>query len=203
MSERATLVTVMRHGEVDGPANVLRGSSDPPLSGTGWNQMRAACAALDTPVTGIAASPLARCSAFAQAFATQHTLPLNLHPDLREIAFGEWENLTPDAAQAATPELFTKFQTAPEGISPPNGEPFDAFKQRVLAVFDLCLSQSRGGHLLMLTHAGVMRVLLASLMNMSWAGAYRVAIPAAGGFRLSCIEGHAPFLLNLNPSCAA
>lgn len=203
MSEMTTLVTVMRHGAVDGPANVLRGSSDTPLSDTGWKQMRAACAALNAPVTAIASSPLARCSAFAQELAARHALPLSLHHDLREIDFGDWENLTPDAAQTATPELFAKFQTSPEGASPPEGEPFDAFKQRVLAAFEACLAQSRGGHLLMVTHAGVMRVLLASLMNMPWADTYRVAIPAAGGFRLSCLEGHAPYLLNLNTSCAS
>lgn len=203
MSEAATRVTVLRHGAVDGPANVLRGSSDTPLSDAGWNQMRAACTAFDSPVTAIASSPLARCSAFAQALAAQHALPLNLHHDLREIDFGTWENLAPDAAQAATPALFAQFQTAPEGVSPPDGEPFDAFKQRVLAAFDACLAQSRGGHLLMVTHAGVMRVLLSSIMNLPWADTYRIAIPPAGGFCLSCLEGHAPYLLNLNPSCAA
>lgn len=203
MNETTTLVTVLRHGAVDGPGNVLRGRSDPPLSAAGWRQLRAACAAFDTPVTSIASSPLARCSAFARELAAHHALPLTLRDDLREIDFGDWENLAPDAAQAATPALFAKFQTNPEGTSPPNGEPFDAFKQRVLADFDACLAQSRGGHLLMVTHAGVMRVLLASLMNMSWAGTYRVAIPPAGGFRLSCLEAHAPYLLNLNPSCTA
>ncbi|OFZ68328.1 MAG: hypothetical protein A2Z01_00900 [Betaproteobacteria bacterium RBG_16_58_11] len=202
MSESATLVTVMRHGAVEGPVNVLRGSSDTPLSDVGWQQMRAAFAALDTPVTAIASSPLARCSAFAQALAAQQALPLNLHHDLREIDFGDWENLTPDAAQAASPELFAKFQTSPEGTSPPDGEPFDAFKQRVLAAFVACLAQSRGGHLLMLTHAGVMRVLLTDKMNLPWATTYRIAIPPAGGFRLSCLAGHPPYLLNLNPACA-
>lgn len=202
MSEAITLVTVLRHGAVEGPGNVLRGSSDTPLSDMGWNQMHAACTSLDIPVTAIASSPLTRCSAFAQALATQHALPLNLHHDLREIDFGAWENLTPDAAQAVTPELFAKFQTTPEGTSPPGGEPFDAFKQRALAAFDLCLTQSRGGHLLMVTHAGVMRVLLASLMKIPWADTYRVAIPPAGRFCLSCLAGHSPYLLNLNPSCA-
>lgn len=203
MSEKATLVTVMRHGAVDGPANVLRGSSDTPLSGAGWHQMRVACAALDTPVTSIASSTLTRCSAFAQAFATQHALPLNLHHDLREIAFGDWENLTPDAARALSPALFDQFISAPEGMTPPNGETFDAFDRRVRAAFDACLAQSRGGHLLIVTHAAVMRVLLSSIMNLTWADAYRVALPPAGGFRLSCLTGHPPYLLNLNPACAA
>ncbi|MBI5751339.1 MAG: histidine phosphatase family protein [Hydrogenophilales bacterium] len=203
MNETTTLVTVMRHGAVDGPANVLRGSSDTPLSDAGWQQMRAACAALGTPVTAIASSPLNRCRAFAQELSTQHALPLNLHDDLREIGFGDWENLTPDAARASSPVLFDQFISAPEGMTPPNGEPFDEFAPRVRAAFDQCLAQSRGGHLLIVTHAAVMRVLLSSIMSLPWAGAQRIAIPPAGNFRLSCLAGHAPYLLNLNPSCAA
>ncbi|MDP1680571.1 MAG: alpha-ribazole phosphatase family protein [Burkholderiales bacterium] len=202
MSDTTTLVTVMRHGAVDGPANVLRGSSDVPLSDTGWNQMRAACAALDTPVTAITSSPLSRCRAFAQELAMQHALPLNLHDDLREIHFGDWENLTPDAARASTPILFDQFISTPAGMSPPNGELFDAFKQRVLAAFHASLAQAGAGHLLIVTHAGVMRVLLSSIMNLPWADTYRIALPPAGNFRLSCLSGHAPYLFNLNTSCA-
>lgn len=202
MSEAATLVTVMRHGAVAGATNVLRGWQDAPLSEAGWQQLHAACAALDSPVTHIAASTLVRCSAFAQAYATQHALPLMLQADLREINFGDWENLTPDAAQAATPTLFAKFQNQPEGTTPPAGEPFDVFKLRVLSAFDACLSDARGGHLLLLTHAGVMRVLLTANMRLPWATTYRIALPPAGSFRLSCLRGHAPYLLNLNPVCA-
>ena len=200
---QATLVSVMRHGAVDGPSNVLRGRTDTPLSDTGWQQMRAACAALDIPVTAIATSPLARCSAFAHELAAQHALPLYQHEDLREVDFGAWENLTPDEAHTATSELFAQFQTNPGGISAPDGEPFDAFKQRVLAAFDACLTQAHSGHLLMLTHAGVMRVLLSDKMNLPWATTYRIAIPPAGGFRLSCLAGHAPYLLSLNSLCVA
>lgn len=203
MSETATLVTVLRHGEVDGPGQVLRGSVDTPLSDAGWRQMRAAWAALDAPVTRLASSPMLRCNAFAQALSTQHGLPLDTHEDLRELDFGDWENLTPEAARALSPTLFAQFQTRPEGMAPPNGEPFDAFKQRVTSAFDACLAQARGGHLLLITHAGVMRALLASTMNMPWADAWRIALPPAGNFRLSCLPGHAPYLLNLNPSCAA
>ena len=200
---KATLVSVMRHGAVDGPCNVLRGRTDTPLSDTGWQQMRAAYAALDIPVTAIATSPLARCSVFAHELAAQHALPLYQHEDLREVDFGAWENLTPDEAHTATPELFAQFQTDPEGTSTPDGEPFDAFRQRVLAAFDACLTQAHSGHLLMLTHAGVMRVLLADKMKLPWATTYRIAIPPAGGFRLSCLAGHAPYLLSLNSLCGA
>ena len=203
MSEEATLVTVLRHGAVDGPDNVLRGSTDTPLSAIGRRQMLAAFAALDTPVTLLASSPLLRCSAFARELAALHRLPLHVHEDLREIGFGDWENLTPDAARAVSPALFDTFMSAPEGVTPPNGEPFDAFRRRVGAAFEACLARSRGGHVLVVTHAAVMRASLSSLLDMPWPSAFHIAIPPAGSFRLSCLEGHAPYLLALNAPCAA
>lgn len=203
MNAVATLVTVLRHGEVAGPANVLRGNTDTPLSEAGWRQMHAACAALDALPGRIVTSPLARCREFAQAFSAQHALPLDIQEDLREIDFGDWENLGTEQARAASPELFERFHANPEGITPPGGEAFDAFRQRALAAFDACIEQTRGDHLLLITHAGVMRVLLSGLLNLSWADAWRIALPPAGSFRLSCLPGHNPYLLNLNATCAA
>lgn len=203
MSDLATLVTVLRHGEVAGPANVLRGRSDDALSETGWQQMRAACAAFDPRPDRIISSSLRRCCEFAQQFAAQHALPLTIHDDLREIDFGDWELLSTDQARAASPELFERFHTDPSGVTPPQGEAFDDFRQRALAAFDACVEQASGDHLLLITHAGVMRVLLSGLLNLSWADAWRIALPPTGSFRLSCMAGHKPYLLNLNTTCAA
>lgn len=203
MSAAATLVTVLRHGEVAGPANVLRGRSDDALSEAGWRQMHAACAMLDALPDRIISSSLRRCCDFAQQFAAQHALPLTIHDDLREIDFGAWELLSAEQARAASPELFERFHTDPQGVTPPGGEAFDAFRQRALAAFDECIEQAHGDHLLLITHAGVMRVLLSGLLNLSWTDAWRIALPPAGSFRLSCLAGHKPYLLNLNASCAA
>lgn len=203
MSDQSTLVTVLRHGEVAGPANVLRGRSDDALSETGWQQMHATCATLDPRPDRIISSSLRRCSDFAQQFAAQHALPLTIHDDLREIDFGDWELLSTEQARVASPELFERFHTDPQGITPPGGEAFDDFRQRTLTAFDACIEQASGDHLLLITHAGVMRVLLSSFLNLSWADAWRIALPPAGSFRLSCLPGHPSYLLNLNASCAA
>lgn len=201
--EGVALVTVLRHGEVAGPANVLRGRTDDPLSESGWQQMQRACDTMRILPSAVIASPLARCRDFAQTFASRHALPFDTRDDLREIDFGAWENLTANEARALSPALFERFHTRPEGIVPPQGEPFDAFKQRVLSAFDAGVAQAVGTHLLMVTHAGVMRVLLSAILNLSWADAWRIALPPAGSFHLSCMTGHAPCLLNLNTTCAA
>lgn len=206
MTNAATLVTVLRHGEVDGPADVLRGKVDAPLSAAGLQQMQQIFAAISTPAfTRIVSSPLARCRTFAQSAAETGKLPLTLHAGFEEIDFGDWEGLTAIQAQTATAELFSRFQVNPQGLAPPNGEAFNLFCQRVLDAFAACLTHAEGGHTLIVTHAGVMRVILSEVLGLTWSSAYQIAIPVAGSFQLSLLPGHTPYLLSLNRGqpCAA
>jgi alpha-ribazole phosphatase len=205
MTEASTLLTVLRHGEVTGPWNVLRGKHDAPLSAAGLQQMQQVIAAINTSAfSRIVSSPLARCRTFAESIAQTSHIPLTLHAGFEEIDFGDWEGLTPLEAQAATPELFTRFQANPEGLAPPKGEAFNAFRQRVLNAFD-CLARDAESHTLLVTHGGVMRVILSAVLGLTWHSAFQIAIPAAGSFQLSLLPGHAPYLLNLNfgQPCAA
>jgi alpha-ribazole phosphatase len=198
MTEAARLVTVLRHGEVAGPANVLRGKHDALLSAAGLQQMQQVSAANNRPAfTRIASSPLARCRTFAERVAESCNIPLTLHAGLEEIDFGDWEGLTPAEAQKRTPELFTRFQANPEGLAPPNGEAFDIFRQRVLDAFD-SVARDASDHTLLVTHAGVIRVILSAVLGLTWRNAYQIALPAAASFQLSLLPEHAPYLLNLN-----
>lgn len=199
MTDAAVHVTLMRHGETTGPLHVLRGKHDTPLAAAGWRQMRQAADAANTPpFSAIAASPLARCRAFAEKFAAEGQLPLTLYAGLEELDFGDWEELTPLEARSATPELFARFQIDPESLAPPRGESFTAFRQRVHAAFHACLAQHPQGHVLIVTHAGVMRVMLSEILGLSWEAAQRIALPPAATCQLSFLQGHAPYLLNLN-----
>ena len=197
MSNDALRVTVMRHGAVTGPAHVLRGKQDAPLSDLGWQQMRDSIA-LMPPFSAIFASPLARCRAFTEWFAQERQLPMNLHAGFAELDFGDWDGLTPAEVAARAPELFTRFQADPSGLAPPQGEPFDDFRWRVLSAFAQVTAQPTAGHQLIVTHAGVMRVLLSHVLDVNWQAVSRIALPPGGWFRVSLLQGCTPYLLHLN-----
>ena len=199
-----TLITVLRHGEVEGAPHVFRGKGNPALSPRGLQQMRQATLAAPR-LDSIATSPLARCRAFADSLAAEMGMVPVVLDDFREMDFGDWEGKTPQAAQALTPELFESFRNNPEGLSPPNGEPFDVFRERVTAAFRQWLGNADGGHRLLITHAGVMRILLIEHLGLPVCNLYRIALPNAASFQLSILPGHPPCLLNLNNglSCAA
>ena len=166
-------VDLLRHGEAQGGIR-FRGSSDDPLSDFGWAQMSQAVA--DAPTwTRIVSSPLARCSAFAERFAETHGLSLELVDALRERDFGDWEGLPPHEIAAA--EL-GRFWDDPTSFTPPGAEGFAEFRDRVLEGWRDILDRPEP-HTLVITHGGVIRIILADLLMMPPAALLLIEVPFA------------------------
>lgn len=192
------LLTLLRHGAVEGRPYVFRGAADPPLSALGWTQMeRAYARAALPPPDAIASSPLARCRAFAERAAETARVPLSLAPDLAEMRFGDWEELSGDEARALDAARFDAFRADPRAATPPGGERYDDFAARVEAGLR-ALADGRTGHLLVVTHAGVIHAVLAQALGLPAASIHRVALPPAATCRLSLLDRAAPVLLALN-----
>ncbi|MEW5893328.1 MAG: histidine phosphatase family protein [Pseudomonadota bacterium] len=192
-------VTVLRHGEVAGPAHVFRGRSDPPLTARGEAQMRAALAG--RRFDAVASSPLLRCRAFAETFAAGQGSACRILADLRELDFGEWEGLSGAQVAARDPTAYQRFRSRCDDCAAPGGERIGDFRRRVLSAWGDWLADAAGGERLLITHAGVMRILLQHLLDLPAASLYRIALPEAAQFQVSLLAGEAPILLSLNP-CA-
>ncbi len=199
----ATRVTVLRHGEVQGRAHVMRGDLDDPLSPRGWARMHGvlACPGMP-PVDAVASSPRRRCLEFARAWAAERGLPLAVLEGFRERSFGAWEGLSGEEAVRRDPERYRAFQASSGVMAPPGGEAVPELRSRVRVAWDAWLAGAVGGHRLLITHAGVMRALLMELVGLPAGHAWRIALPEAAHFQVSLLAGEPPVLLNLNP-CAA
>jgi len=195
--EGATLITVLRHGAVQGRPFVYRGRQDDPLSDLGWRQMAAVIAAAP-PFNTIASSPLRRCQVFAQQLAERLEIPLHVSPAFQEIAFGEWEGLTPEEAAQRNPVEHALFRASAGTVAAPGGESLIEFQQRVRAGWEEWLTDSAGESRLLITHAGVMRALLIELLGLPASHVYRIALPETAHFQVSLLAGEAPILLSLN-----
>lgn len=196
----AVLVTVLRHGEVAGPGHVFRGHVDTPLSEHGRIQMHAVLSELARP-DRVATSPLSRCRDVAAGYAGHHAVPLDVEPGFMELGFGEWEELPAEAVMARSPEAFAALRRGDDAAGAPGGETLGDFRRRVRAAWSGWLAGADGGHRLLVTHAGVMRVLLEHLLGLPAEGFYRIALPEAAHFQVSILPGHDPVLLRLN-ACA-
>lgn len=193
------VVTVLRHGAVAGRAHVFRGMLDEPLSPHGMEQMQQAIARGPATVFDtVATSPLKRCHEFAAAYAAQRCLPLQVLPPLSELAFGDWEGLAPDEAEARHPVEYRAFHATHGEHAPPNGESLAQFRARVGLGWRDWLALDDGANRLLVTHAGVMRALLMELFGFTPAQAFQIALPEAACLRISWLHGQPPFLLSIN-----
>lgn len=152
-------IDLVRHGPVAGPG-ALYGWTDVPLQ-----QQSPAC--LDWlsahSYQHILTSPLQRCRQSAEAQAKRLQLKLSIEPDLKEMNFGLWDGIAFDEQSPHWPEQ-QQFWQQPCAVTPPEGESLADFQQRVLNAFELH-SRYQQQQALWLVHGGVIRLLLANLLN--------------------------------------
>ncbi|WP_454254870.1 alpha-ribazole phosphatase family protein [Pseudomonas sp. Marseille-Q8238] len=150
---------LLRHGETERGGG-FRGSLDDALTDTGWAQMRQAVSGL-AGWDALVSSPLQRCARFADELALTRGLPLQLEPGLQELHFGAWEGRSAAELMVDSERELGLFWNDPYTFTPPEGEPLVRFEARVLAALARLQAQHAGKHLLLVTHGGVMRLLLA------------------------------------------
>ena len=178
----STTLDLMRHGTPVGGSK-YRGQIDDPLSDEGWAQMRAAVAD-HCPWDVIISSPLLRCVEFARELAQRHDLALELDDRLKEIGFGEWEGRTAAELMQAEPDLLMRFWNDPLNNTPPGAETVAVFRDRVIGAWDQLLARHRGKHLLVVGHAGMVRMIVRHVLEMPLANLFRIQVPNAGLTRI-------------------
>ena len=177
-----TTIDLIRHGEPVGGSK-YRGQTDDPLSEKGWAQMRAVVGD-HRPWEAILTSPLARCRAFAEELAARLALPLEVDAQLMELDFGEWEGRTAEELLAADPERLARFWSDPMRYAPPGGETLTAFRDRVLAAWEDILARYAGRHVLIVGHAGTIRIAVCHVLDMPLDRLFRIQVPNAGITRI-------------------
>ena len=150
---------LLRHGETE-LGGGLRGSLDDALTAKGWEQMRAAVIG-QGPWDRLVSSPLQRCTRFADELGAQLNVPVSLEKDLQELHFGAWEGQSAAALMETDAEALGLFWADPYRFTPPEGEPVSDFSDRVLGAVARLHQAYAGERVLLISHGGVMRLLLA------------------------------------------
>ncbi|MBW8369727.1 MAG: histidine phosphatase family protein [Thiobacillus sp.] len=189
------LLGFLRHGEVAGPPHVYRGRSDAPLTALGWKQMHAALVAM--PRWGaVVSSPARRCLDFAREVAAERHIGCRVDADWHELDFGAWEDLRPDQAAARDADAHSAFVRDPRRSAPPGGETLAALDARVNAALSR-LGETARTPTLVVTHAGAMRAVLASVLGLTDPYRARVALTPGSSFVVSWLAGAPPLLMAL------
>ena len=190
----STVLDLMRHGEPVG-GRKYRGQIDDPLSEKGFAQMNAAVGD-QAPWTHIVSSPLLRCRSFSEALAERHSLPLTFDPRLQEVGFGVWEGKTAAEIELDAPGTLARFKSDPVHARPAGAEPLARFQARVAAGLDAIVAQHQDQHVLVVGHAGVVRMALAWALHIPLQHAYRIEVASASLTRLRFSKGNASLIFH-------
>lgn len=196
--QKRITIDFIRHGEPEG-GDILRGRVNPELTELGWSQMRNAAALDDghkvstaTPAwTHIVSSPLSRCREFADRTARTVNLSASIEDQWQEIDYGDWDGMLISDWRKVAADQFKAFQTDLAALAPPNGEDYLTFKERIQSAFKGLAELPDRSHVLVVTHGGVLRVVLPTILGMPLNKSFPLYIPFACFSRISVdvVEG--------------
>jgi len=173
----STVLWLLRHPEPEASVRGrCYGTLDIGLSPAGLRDAEEMAAELaKEPFAAVYTSPRTRCTDPAGRIAAKCGCPLEELDGLRELDFGEFEGRTYDEIAALYPGVYAQWMERPTEVEFPGGESFARMRTRVL---DTCRELRRchpGQSILCVTHAGVIRTLVADVLG----------IPAVNMFRLA------------------
>jgi broad specificity phosphatase PhoE len=159
---------LIRHASTD-MTGAMCGHSDPPLSRLGRAQARALASVLGGwRIRRLYASDLQRAIQTAKPLAKLWNIPIAPRSAFREISFGQWEGKRWSKIRSDEPNI-TGMESSPE-LCAPGGESFACFRGRVLRALQETLVECDGHPMAIVTHLGVIRVVLKELpsVNKVW-----------------------------------
>lgn len=156
-----TLLLLVRHALTEATGKRLSGQAPGiSLSEEGRLQSEGVARRLaGVPVAAVYSSPLERCVETAQALATARGLAVTPVPSLVEVGYGRWTGRP--LAQLARTALWKRIQHAPSSIRFPGGEALTEVQRRSVQALDELAALHPGRIIAAVTHADVIRLVLA------------------------------------------
>jgi broad specificity phosphatase PhoE len=198
------ILYLARHGETDwNVSGQIMGERPVPLNERGREQARRL--AYDVEGLGVRlllSSPVARARETAELLAERLRLPVEQDGGLTEIGVGEWEGLfwRDLADEIARRDLYL----APERTRPPGGETLGEVQARAVAAVERALARQPDGPLLCVSHADVVRAVVAHYLSLSLRTSRQLRIDHASLTALRLHESEAELLfLNRVPDADA
>ncbi|MDP3309020.1 alpha-ribazole phosphatase [Methylotenera sp.] len=187
-------LTLVRHTSLNIAPSICYGQSDVEVSDKFDDerqklQIKLASFRFDAIYT----SPLQRCHKLAQALCADERLgftgaDIQYDARLSELHFGDWEMSPWDAIPR---ETFDVWANDYANLAPPNGETFSQLHARAKSFVEDVSSHSQEKNLLVVTHGGLIRALIAEVLNMPLKRLFRITIDHASVTQLE-FNGEVP-----------
>lgn len=193
-------LTLVRHTSLDIAPSICYGQSDVAVSANFENERLALKNKLAAfQFDAIYASPLKRCHQLAQALCADEIFGhpsenIQLDERLIELHFGDWEMSPWDAIPRDTFDIWANDYA---NLAPPNGETFSQLHARAKSFVEDVSSHSQGKNLLVVTHGGLIRALIAEVLHMPLKRLFRITIDHASVTQLE-FNGEVPKINFMN-----
>lgn len=191
---------LIRHGQVKSQyKGTLVGSTDVELSPTGLEQAAHLRNFLSRKSPDICfTSPMQRCLQTAQLAMSSLNIELIQNDLLREVDFGDWENLSFNDIMRLDPVGVEKWIQCNHDFQFPRGERLADFFKRVKKSADLFMTIPQN-RVAVFTHGGVIRFMLCKLLGIPLPKHNIFEVNYAGIFVLRLFENNAVLSSILSP----
>ena len=159
---------LVRHGETEANvAGLYSGHAPTPLTERGIAQAQTLGRLLrNVPVDNVLCSELERARHTTQLILGDREVPVRNMPELNEMFFGDWEMRHHRDLAREDAENYAVWCNDWQNATPTNGEGFQAFSQRVERFIAQLADYKTCQNLLVVSHQGVLSVLIARLLSM-------------------------------------
>ena len=159
---------LVRHGETEANvAGLYSGHAPTPLTERGIAQAQTLSTLLrNVPVVNVLCSELERARHTTQLILAEREVPVRNMPELNEMFFGDWEMRHHRDLAREDAENYAVWCNDWQNATPTNGESFQAFSQRVERFIAQLADYKACQNLLVVSHQGVLSVLIARLLSM-------------------------------------
>ena len=191
-------ILLVRHATAEGHGR-FQGQRDVSLSSAGRRELPRLCENCSHHlIRAVYASDLRRARETAEAVARNFRLEVQVRPELREMNFGQWEGLSWNQIARRYPRLAKLWVKRFPNQAVPGGEPIGQFRRRISAEVRKIVAANRGQCALIVTHAGVIRFVLAKVLGLPARNLFRLAQDSCalnvidfleGGTVVQCING--------------
>ena len=187
-------LTLVRHTSLEIESSICYGQSDIDVSANFDEELSLLRKKLvKFEFDAIYTSPLQRCDKLAQALCLDSNLGFaasDIQHDVRlkELHFGDWELSSWDAIPR---ETFDVWANDYANLAPPNGETFSQLHTRAKSFVEDVSSHSQDKHILVVTHGGFIRALIAEVLQMPLKRLFRMSIDYASVTQLE-FKGEVP-----------
>ena len=159
---------LVRHGETEANvAGLYSGHAPTPLTERGIAQAQTLGTLLrNVPVDNVLCSELERARHTTQLILGDREVPVRNMPELNEMFFGDWEMRHHRDLAREDAENYAVWCNDWQNATPTNGEGFQTFSQRVERFIAQLADYKTCQNLLVVSHQGVLSVLIARLLSM-------------------------------------